>query len=673
MSLSSGRVFECTHVRFDESSFPSASVGESTGAARVESDQATNSVSDAAGGDYEADATFESSDDDRSSDAAPSSSDSDGHSDGESRGESNSESSDSDDDSDYSSAHESEPSVPERRYPARQRNPTPAFWRDSAHLVSAVARNQRENSKILDASCHIASTTESDSPTLKQAMASRNSEQWQTAIAEELQSLHDAGTWELVDAPRAARVFLSKFVLKVKRHSDGSLERYKARLVLLGHLQRPNVDFYDTYAPVTDFTVVRILLALACSRGWLVRQFDVKAGFLNGDLDEEIYMRLPDGFQDPRGRVCRLLRSIYGLRQAPRAWNKKLCDDLFSAGFRPLVHAESVFRSTPPLPLVLIVIYVDDILLMSHDNKAVEQVKALLSSLYTIKDLGDAEYFLGVKIERSPGSMKLTQTAYITNMLERYGMRDCKPAPTPMVQAVDLMATNSSSDGGEEAMQDVPFREAIGSLLYLSVRTRPDIAVAVSILSRHSSAPRRCHWEAVKRVMRYLKQSSSQGLVYRKSDKIELSIYCDSDWATDPNDRHSRTGVLCLVGESPVSWTSRKQTVPSVSSCEAEYIALFEAGRDAVWIRNLLCELGECPDALPTTVWHDNQGSIAWAEGGMRRVKHVQLKYHYTQHLIKTMQIKVEYVPSQENKADGLTKALVGASFKSAVASFSIA
>lgn len=670
MSLRSGRVFECTHVRFDESNFPGASLGEPAGSPEVLSD-AVFEPSDVTDGDTDGSTSSGSTSEDDDADVASSSSDIQVDSESDSSGEGGD--SGEHDDSQSSSAHVSPPSVPVRRYPARQRNTTPALWRNSAHMASATPSTEKENPPLLDASCHIASSNESDSPTLRQAMNSQNSEQWQTAIAEELQSLNDAGTWELVDAPRGARVFPSKFVLKIKRHSDGSLERYKARLVLLGHLQRPNVDFYDTYAPVADFTVVRIILALACCRGWYVRQFDVKTAFLNGELDEEIYMRLPEGFQDARGQVCRLLRSIYGLRQAPRAWSKKLCDDLLSAGFRPLVHAESVFRSTAPSPLVLIVIYVDDILVISHDKKAVNQVEALLSSLYTIKDLGDAEYFLGVKIERSPSRIKLTQTSYINSMLERYGMSDSKPAPTPMVQPVDLMATLPTSDANLEAMKSVPFREAIGSLLYLAVRTRPDIAVAVSILAKHSNAPGRSHWEAVKRIMRYLKQSSEQGLVYTKSDNVKLSIYCDSDWATDPNDRHSRTGVLCLVGDCPVSWTSRKQTVPSVSSCEAEYIALFEAGRDAVWIRNLLCELGECPDAGPTTVLHDNQGSIAWAEGGMRRVKHVELKYHYTQHLIKTRQIRVEYVASEDNKADGLTKALVGLSFKNSVKSFSIA
>jgi hypothetical protein len=178
--------------------------------------------------------------------------------------------------------------------------------------------------------------------------------------------------------------------------------------------------------------------------------------------------------------------------------------------------------------------------------------------------------------------------------------------------------------------------------------------------------PRPAHWEGVKRILRYLKGTLTQGLQYTAvpGERSSLSIHCDADWGTDPEDRRSRTGVVCHLGGNVVSWTSRKQITPAVSSCEAEYAALFEAGRDAVWIRSLLCEVGQCPGKEPTLVYHDNQGSISWAEGGLRKVKHVELKYHFTQHLIQSGQVKVRYVPSEDNAADGLTKALAGAQFK---------
>jgi hypothetical protein len=335
------------------------------------------------------------------------------------------------------------------------------------------------------------------------------------------------------------------------------------------------------------------------------------------------------------------------------------------SGFQPLINAESVFSSIIDKSVVYLIIYVDDILVVTASELALTKVKTLLSKLYKIKDLGIAEYFLGVKIEREHKQVKLTQESYTRGVLERYGMLESKPTSTPMVQSSDLMLKSSCSESDSKRMLGVPYREAIGSLLFLAVRTRPDIAVAVSILSKHVQCPRPCHWEGVKRVLRYLKGTMSMGLTYNGEDPSPaLTIYCDADWATDPEDRHSRSGVVCFLGKNLVSWSSRKQSTPSVSSCEAEYVSLFEAGRDAVWIRSLMCELGLCPGSTPTQILHDNQGSIAWAEGGLRKVKHVELKYHHSQYLISTGQIKISYVASALNAADCMTKALTGTFFQ---------
>jgi hypothetical protein len=563
----------------------------------------------------------------------------------------------------------------ESRYPSRARRPPGAWWALNANAPCCHLQ-WSEQPVPADAaqSCHVQKARESDSPTLKEALSSPYRDLWEAAIAEELESLREAGTWELVEPPRGIKVFPSRFVLKVKRNSDGSLERRKARLVLKGNFQRADIDYFDTYAPVADFVVVRIMLAMACANSWVVHQLDVKSAFLNGYLDEEIYMKLPGEYARSDGKVCKLKRAIYGLRQAPRAWNKRLCDDLRGRGFTSLVNAESVFRGNLTGYVVYLVIYVDDILVVSESERAVVMAKQSLGTLYTVKDMGVAEYFLGVKIEREHGCLKLTQESYIHSVLERYGMQDCKPVVTPMVQSSDLMVKSPRSDSEASRMDGVPYREAIGSLLYLAVRTRPEIAVAVSVLAKHVQEPRPCHWEGVKRVFRYLRGSANQGLCYTATGTDPaLTIYCDADWASDPENRRSRSGVVCYIGSSLVAWKSRRQTTPSVSSCEAEYIALFEAGRDAVWMRSLLCELGMCPGAVPTVVHHDNQGSIAWAQGGLRKVKHVELKYHHTQHLIESKQIRIEYVESSQNAADVMTKALSGPSFQRALKLLSIA
>jgi hypothetical protein len=189
-------------------------------------------------------------------------------------------------------------------------------------------------------------------------------------------------------------------VLKVKRHSDGAVESHKARLVLLGNLQRPHIEFYDTYAPVADYAVVRIMFVIACDQKWLIHQLDVKCTFLNGRIDQDIYMRMPDGYVPAGGLVCKLKKSIYGLRQAPRAWSKRLTQDLRYSGNNSLINAESVFRSIVHGVVVYLIIYVDDILVLTESMKVMLSVKNQLSMMYTVKDLGEAEYFLGVKIER---------------------------------------------------------------------------------------------------------------------------------------------------------------------------------------------------------------------------------------------------------------------------------
>ena len=557
------------------------------------------------------------------------------------------------------------PPVPPRRSSRVRRSENE--WRAFQAQTLKCHAPQERDVRIPNAgqTCHIRDISESDSPSLKSALNSPSRDLWEIAIAEELESLREAGTWDIVEVPRGAKIFPSKLVLKVKRNSDGTFERRKARLVLLGNLQRPDIDFYDTYAPVADFVVVRIVIATACAKQWTIHHLDVKSAFLNGYLDEDIYMSLPREYSLPNGTACKLKRSIYGLRQAPRAWNKRLTDDLKLSGFQPLINAESVFSSIIDKSVVYLIIYVDDILVVTASELALTKAKTLLSELYKIKDLGNAEYFLGVKIEREHKQVKLTQESYTRGVLERYGMFESKPTSTPMVQSSDLMLKSPCSESDAKRMVGVPYREAIGSLLFLAVRTRPDIAVAVSILSKHVQCPRPCHWEGIKRVLRYLKGTMSMGLTYNGEDSSPaLKIYCDADWATDPEDRHSRSGVVCFLGKNLVSWSSRKQSTPSVSSCEAEYVSLFEAGRDAVWIRSLMCELGLCPGSIPTQILHDNQGSIAWAEGGLRKVKHVELKYHHSQYLISTGQVKISYVASELNAADCMTKALTGTFFQ---------
>ena len=269
----------------------------------------------------------------------------------------------------------------------------------------------------------------------------------------------------MLNAPAGARVFPSKFVLKVKRDSSGTVERYKARLVLLGHLQRENIDYFETYAPVVDFTAVRIALVIACSNKMSIHHLDVKCAFLYGNLEEEIYMRLPDGYAPSDGSVCKLKRSIYGLRQAPRAWHAKLEGDLSTLGYRTFESTESVFVRKKNNVTVFLLIYVDDILVLVSSEDAVNDVKTEISKLYTIKDLGEAEYFLGIKLERmGNGCLKLSQTKYIENVLNRFGMSNCKLALTPMLLDHALMERRGRTEREAQSMSNVPYPRSYWSI-----------------------------------------------------------------------------------------------------------------------------------------------------------------------------------------------------------------
>jgi Reverse transcriptase (RNA-dependent DNA polymerase) len=258
-------------------------------------------------------------------------------------------------------------------------------------------------------------------------------------------------------------------MLNVKRHSGGAFERHKTRLVLLGNLQRPHIEFYDTYSPVADLAVVRIMFVIACDRKWLIHQLDVKCAFINSRIGKYIYMRMPDGCGTAGGLFCKLKRRIFRLRQAPRAWSKRLTNDLRLAGYNPLINAESEFRSIEQGVVVYLIIFVEDILVLTESMKARLRVKKQLSKMYTVQDIGEAEYLLGVKIERRSSTVKLMQTSYVKSILDRFGILEFKPAQMPMSNPVSLMIKQPHIEDEVSQMKEVPFREAIGSVFYLAV------------------------------------------------------------------------------------------------------------------------------------------------------------------------------------------------------------
>ncbi|KAM3001281.1 hypothetical protein FF2_037593 [Malus domestica] len=484
---------------------------------------------------------------------------------------------------------------------------------------------------------------------------------WQHAMQEEYDSLRIQGTWNLVPAPNHRSIIGSKWVYKVKRNPDGTVSRYKARLVAQGFSQEHGVDYSDTFSPVVRHTTVRLILALAAMNKWELKQLDVKNAFLHGELQEEVYMKQPQGFVDSShpDYVCKLLKSLYGLKQAPSAWNSKFTSYLVTMGFTASVSDTSLFIKTDNNDIIILLLYVDDIILTGSCVTKVQLVVQELSSVFDLKDLGKLTYFLGLQIQYKPNEdIFVNQSKYIKDLLHKAGMDSCKPANTPCKPHNQMMMTE-----GELLSDPSSYRSIIGSLQYLTF-TRPDIAFAVNTVCQHMHSPTEVHFGSVKRILRYLHGTMQHGIVYSSQSQIHLTAFSDSDWAADLNTRRSVTGYIVFLGDNPISWQSKKQTSVSRSSTEAEYKALAHTAADLAWVRHILRDL-KCVLLQPPVINCDNMSAIALSSNPVfhSRIKHLDTDYHFVREMVQKGDLAVAYVPTDEQTADVLTKGLHSPAF----------
>lgn len=521
---------------------------------------------------------------------------------------------------------------------------------------------------------------------LKPALSGTDAIEWKDAIRSEFRALLKNKTWEVVDRPRDRNVVTCRIVLRNKCKSDGSLERRKARLVARGFTQRPGVDFHETYAPVARLSSIRLLMALAVKNGLSIHQLDVSTAFLNGELEEEVFMEIPDLFEEMLegiiaeeesskntqiydeavkmlGSVCDgnkvllLRKSLYGLRQAGRQWNLEFDKRLKELGLEPSSADPCVYFAKQGRDLMLVTVYVDDVLVASQNLQWMASMKRKLMSQFEMKDLGNIKYCLGIEFKQEKGRIEMSQKGYILSTLELFGMSDAKPAVTPSDPSTKLTKPEESST---EEMRNYPYRELIGSLMYLSVATRPDIAHSVSALSQFCTDYGKEHWTAAKRVLRYLKGTMDFGLIF-KEDNDDLRGFVDSDWGACIIDRRSYTGYAFLLGGAAVSWESRKQRTVALSSTEAEYMALTEAAKEAIYLRRFLQEIGLFGNG-PVLIYNDNQGSRDLAKNPTfhARTKHIDMRHHFIRNAIKDDLVKTDYVSTEDMVADILTKGLGG-------------
>jgi hypothetical protein len=501
---------------------------------------------------------------------------------------------------------------------------------------------------------HVATASTPSPPPATVRVALRDPD-WLAAMQEEFDALQRNGTWTLVPRPPQANVITGKWLFKNKLHPDGSLERRKARWVVRGFSQRPGVDFHQTFSPVVKPATIRTVLHLAAIHNWPVHQLDVKNAFLHGDLAERVYCHQPAGFVDAAhpNHVCLLVKSLYGLKQAPRAWFQRLGSHLQGIEFTASGSDSSLFIYAHGGQLAYLLVYVDDIILTTSSTELLRRVVDQLRQAFAIKDLGDLKFFLGVQVRRDATGFHLNQAQYTEDILERAGMANCKPVSTPVEVSPKL-----SANAGEPATDGTFYRSITGALQYLTL-TRPDIAYGVNQACLHMHAPHDVHWNLVKRILRYLHGTIQHGIIISASPSTTLKAYSDADWAGCLDTRRSTSGYCVFLGESLVSWSSKRQTTVSRSSAEAEYRAVANAVAECCWLRNLLRELHVVVNNA-TVIYCDNVSAVYLSENPVhhRRTKHIELDIHFVREKVALGQFKVLQVPTRYQFADIMTKGL---------------
>lgn len=496
-------------------------------------------------------------------------------------------------------------------------------------------------------------TVESDPVNFKEAVSSQNSEKWIEAMSNEMESLEQNGTWSLVNLPKDRTIVNCGWVYKTKYDVHGNVDRYKARLVAKGYSQKFGIDFNETFSPVVKFDSIRSILAISAAKQLQLRQFDVQTAFLYGDLDEEIYMRQPEGFNDGTEKVCKLHRSLYGLKQSPRSWNKKFKAFLLNFNLLETKADSCVFVNLENNNVLIVAIFVDDGLVAATSSQDINTLIKYLRQHFNITE-GELNQFLGTEIEqKSDGSIIMHQGMYCKRILERFNMTDANPVQIPADPQHSLddkkQITNLTSK--------VPYREAVGSLLYLSQITRPDITFSVNLVSRYIEDPKEQHWAAVKRIFKYLKGTINFGLIFSSRQKLILKGYSDADYAGDLDTRRSTSGSVFTLGSGSIAWSSRRQQCVSLSTTESEYIALSQGVQELTWLKLFIGELlGE--QKMVPTMYGDNQSAIKLVKNPEfhRRTKHIDVRYHYIREKFNEGVFSLEYIPSKEQIADIMTK-----------------
>ncbi|UYV64621.1 hypothetical protein LAZ67_3001351 [Cordylochernes scorpioides] len=513
----------------------------------------------------------------------------------------------------------------------------------------------------------LATTNETIPKDYEEAIACEDKKHWENAMLEEIQNMYSHQVWELVPRPVNAKVVKSKWVFKISKDQEN--KTYKARLVAMGYNQIPGRDYNESFSPVIKNATLRTILSMAATKDSIIKLFDVKAAYLNGNIENTILMEQPAGFVQDRNKVCKLNKSIYGLPQSGRSWYEKFSQVLHDCGLEKLKSDPCLFKWKNEDKYFYVGIYVDDFITVSDSEDTSNRFINKLRHHLEIKDVTCKGMFLGIKIIQDKEGISLQQSHYVQQILQKYGMETCKEVPTPGSKEINL--DNHIED---DNCDQHTYQEALGMLMFLAVNTRPDIAYITSKLSQYSRQPKQMHWTAIKRVMRYLRGTIDLGVKFERGKTGILKSYADASWSTT-HDGKSYGGYVLKLGEATIDWKSSKQPLVALSTMEAEMIAACESCCQIKWIINLLRELEEWNFMeKPTAIYTDSQSLINWISSPKQssRCRHINRKYHFLRDCYESRDICLLYKPSQDLEADIFTKDLSRDQMKKHLESLSI-
>jgi hypothetical protein len=500
------------------------------------------------------------------------------------------------------------------------------------------------------------------------ALHNPHSNDWQATINSEFQSLIKNNTWEILSLPPNCTLVGCKWIFEIKYGPNNTILKRKARLVAQGFSQQEGVDYYETFSPILKSSSMRVLLAFVAYHGLDIHQMDVITAFLNGFLQEEVYMTLPKGLDIPNKQhlVCKLKKSLYGLKQSSHTWYNRLNSFLLSINFIQTDANSNIYICHQKHRFIILVIYVDETLLITNDpHGLLTKTKQALCFEVEMTDIGPITNttILGLQVlyNKQTRILKIFQIRYIELLLIKFKMEACNLVSTPMEPRLKLTKDNSpQNDEDLAAMTNIPYKSLVGSLMHASISTRPNISYSTNSVAQYLSNPRKKHWGSAKRILRYLEGTKTLGLMYRASQQpFTLEGYSDANWAGNVDTRRSTSGYCFLLGNCVVSWTSRKQKSVALSSTESEYMAISKASADAIWLRWLLHSL-HCPQSTPTIIYSDNQSAIKLTENPLfhDQSKHIEIQVHFVREQVVAGEVQMLYCPTSDMAADILTKSL---------------